>query len=72
MLVSDWGNTDILFGITSVLFGCGRVILTVNFSELNTFPDKVSREVYQKNDGAKIEYFEALEKSWDADRNLFL
>lgn len=72
MLVSDWGNTDILLGIISVLFGCGIMILTANFSELNTFPDKASSEVYQKIDGVKIEYFEALEKNWDADRNLFL
>ena len=48
------------------------MILTAIFSELNTFPDKVSREIYQKIDGVKIEYFEALEKNWDADRNLFL
>ncbi|WP_132011925.1 MULTISPECIES: hypothetical protein [unclassified Flavobacterium] len=72
MIVSDWGNTDILLGIASVLFGCGRMILTANFSELNTFPDKVSREIYQKIDGVKNEYFEALEKNWDADKNLFL
>ena len=72
MLVSDWGNTDILLGFTSVLFGYGRMILTANFSELNTFPDKVSREIYQKIDDVKIEYFEALERNWDAHRNLFL
>lgn len=72
MLVSDWGDTDILLGITSVLFGCGRMVLTANFSQLNTFSDKVSREIYQKIEDVKIEYFEALEKNWDADRNLFL
>ncbi|PBJ08000.1 hypothetical protein [Flavobacterium sp. ACN6] len=72
IVLSDWGDTDILLGITSIFFGCGRMILTLNFSELNTFPDKVSRDIYRKIDGVTIEYFEALEKNWDADRNLFL
>lgn len=71
-LINDLADTDILLAFISIFYGCGRMILFFKFSELNTFSDKVSRQIYKKIDGVKKEYFEALEKNWDAGRNLFL
>lgn len=40
--------------------------------KLNTFPEKVSFNVYSKIEMIEKEYSEALSKNWDADRDLYM
>lgn len=51
-------------------------ILMISFynkmEELNSIPEKVSRNIYMKIEDIKNEYFAALKKNWDADRDLYM
>lgn len=71
ILINNFAVTDLLLIITSICFGYSRIKLALGFSELNTFNEKVSRSIYLKIDLVRKEYFQALEKNWDADRDLY-
>lgn len=66
-------NHSIPYIIALLLFllGIQWLILVDPFKKLNTFRDKVSRNIYLKIDEIKQEYFNALRKNWNADKDLY-
>ncbi|MFC0780521.1 hypothetical protein [Flavobacterium sp. HJSW_4] len=71
-IVYDLPGGVLFLVAASISYGCARIKLALNFSELSRFPQKVSQQIYLKIEGAKNEYFEALKKNWDADEDLYL
>lgn len=72
VILNDLPGIDLCFGAISVCYGFGKLNLAFNFSELSKFPQKVNRRIYFKIEEVRNEYFEALKKNWDADRDLYL